>query len=124
MEGEVIFLDSILSSVKQALGIMPEYDVFDSTLIMHINSVFMILQQMGIGPEEGYQIHNVNDTWTGFIQDDPRKAMVKSYVSLQVRLMFDPPTSSVTSEAVKRYIDELEWRMKFNAEGDRLSDNK
>lgn len=117
-------MDSILTSVKQALGIMPEYDVFDSTLIMHINSVFMILQQIGIGPEEGYQIHNVNDTWADFIQDDPRKNMVKSYMSLQVRLMFDPPTSSVTSEAIKRYIDELEWRMNFNAEGDRMSDTK
>lgn len=117
-------MDSILKSVKQALGIMPEYDVFDSTLMMHINSVFMILQQIGIGPEKGYQITSADDTWAGFIQDDPRKEMVKSYMALQVRLMFDPPTSSVTTEAIKRYIDELEWRMHFNAEGDRLSDNK
>ena len=49
-------MESILQSVKKMLGIIPEYTNFDDDIIMHINSVFMILQQLGVGPKEGFAI--------------------------------------------------------------------
>ena len=41
--------ESILTSVKKLLGIDESYTHFDADLIMHINSVFSILGQMGVG---------------------------------------------------------------------------
>ena len=43
-------MDSILTSIKKLLGITEEYDHFDQDLILHINSVFGILTQLGVGP--------------------------------------------------------------------------
>lgn len=104
--------ESILLSIKKLLGIMPEYEVFDTDLIMHINSVLMILTQLGVGPSEGYTISDANDSWTDFLGDDLKKLQsVKSYVALKVRLMFDPPTSSSVMEAISNQIREFEWRL-------------
>lgn len=109
--------ESILTSVKKQIGITDEYDVFDSTLIMHINSVFMILAQMGIGPSRAFQIKDTEDTWSDFIpEDDPNMEPVKSYMGMKVRLLFDPPTGSVHMESMKQLIAELEWRLNFESE--------
>lgn len=45
---------SILNSVKKMIGISSDYKVFDQDLIVHINSVFMILHQLGIGPKKRF----------------------------------------------------------------------
>lgn len=105
-------MDSILSSIKRTLGIS-EMDVFfDSTLILHINSVFSILRQLGCGPEEGYQIEDGTNTWDEFIQNDPDKLqVVKTYLGLRVRHIFDPPTNGTVAQALERQIQELEWRI-------------
>lgn len=102
-------MDSILNSVKKMLGITDEYTHFDQDLIMHINSVFVILNQLGVGPKSVYSITDATNTWDEFITED-KINMVKSYVYLKVRLLFDPPTGSV-QEAIKSQIAEFEWRL-------------
>lgn len=105
--------DSILTSVKSILGpgITEDYDYFDSQLIMHINTVFMILNQLGVGPEDPFSIEGPENTWSEFL-DDPRELeMVKSYMSLKVSELFDPAQAGTIAEARKRLIDEFEWRL-------------
>jgi hypothetical protein len=103
--------NSILNSIKKMLGVSEDYTVFDTDIILHINSVLSTLTQLGIGPEAGYSIENANATWDAFIGDDPRLNSVKSYVYLRVRLLFDPPSTSYLIEAYKEQIREHEWRL-------------
>ena len=104
-------MDSILTSVKKLLGLTEEYTAFDADLIMHINSVLMILRQMGVGPQEGFGISDATATWSEFCQNRADIEAVKSYTALKVKMLFDPPQSSSTMEATKNRISELEWRL-------------
>lgn len=104
--------ESILTSVKKLLGIDENYTHFDADIIMHINSVFSILTQMGVGPANGFSISGKDDTWSAFITDKPNIfSLVKSYVYMKVRLLFDPPLSSAAIESINRQISEFEWRL-------------
>ena len=109
-------MDSILTSIKKLLGIAEEYKHFDADLIMHINSVFMILTQLGVGPDEGFSIEDDVAVWTDFVAADQGLDAVKSYVHLKVKLLFDTPTSSTVVESMNRLISELEWRLNIQAE--------
>lgn len=109
-------MDSILVSIKKLLGIAEDYTHFDPDIIMHINSAFSVLTQLGVGPPEGFRIDDDVKTWTDFISDTIRLDAVKSYVYLKVSLMFDPPTSSAVLSAKERQISELEWRLNVAAE--------
>lgn len=109
-------MDSILTSIKKLLGITAEYTQFDTDLIIHINSVFSILTQLGVGPSTGFSIHDEYSVWTDFLPEDSRLEMVKTYVYLKVRLMFDPPDRSAVADAMKRQIDELEFRLNVAAD--------
>lgn len=104
-------MDSILTSVKKLLGLTEEYTAFDPDLIMHINSVLMILNQMGVGPEKPFSISDATATWSEFCENKADIEAVKSYVALKVRMLFDPPQSSTTMEATKNLAAELEWRL-------------
>ena len=101
--------NSILSTVKKSIGIMPDYDAFDDVLIMHINSVFMILAQVGIEDDDA--------EWDEYLSnEDENYESVKSYICMKVRLLFDPPTSSTHMQCMKDLISELEWRLNIEAE--------
>ena len=104
-------MESILTSVKKQLGIAEDYEHFDPDLIISINSVFSVLNQLGAGPEEGYSIADKNDLWSDFLPAGKKLELVKTYVYLKVKLIFDPPTSSAVMEAVKQSIAEQEWRI-------------
>ena len=106
--------ESILVSIKKLLGIADEYTQFDTDIIIHINSVFSVLQQLGIGPEEGFKINDGSETWEDFLKNDEeasRAEMVKTFMYLKVRLMFDPPSNSFVVESFNKQISELEWRL-------------
>ena len=105
-------MESILTSIKKLLGIAEEYDHFDNDIIMHINSVFMILTQLGVGPSRGFMITDSSATWDDFLPEasDDLQA-VKTYMYMKVRLMFDPPTSSAVMESMNRMVSEFEWRL-------------
>ena len=104
-------MDSILTSVKKLLGIAEEYEHFDQDIIIHINSVLMILTQIGVGPSNGFSIIGKESTWTDFVTDIKQIEAVRTYVYLKVRLIFDPPSSSAVMEAINRTVSELEWRL-------------
>lgn len=108
-------MESILTSIKKLLGISEEYENFDTDIRIHINTVFGILQQFGIGPTEGFFIEDKTMIWYDFTMD-PKLEMIKTYVYLKVRLMFDPPASSVLVESINNTIKELEFRMMLEAE--------
>jgi hypothetical protein len=107
---------SILTSTKKILGIDESYTAFDLDVLVHINSVFSTLNQLGIGPDEGFMIEDADDTWDTFLGNDPRLNSVKTYVYLRVRLLFDPPTTSYMIDALKNQVLELEWRLTIAAE--------
>lgn len=109
-------MNSILKTIKKLLGIGAEYEHFDQDIVMHINTVLMTLTQLGVGPSEGFSIEDDTSEWTDFIQDTVKIEAVKSYVFLKVKLLFDPPASSVVVEAMNRSIDECEWRIKLAVE--------
>ena len=109
--------DSILDTVKQLLGITVDYEYFDKQLITHINSVLMILTQLGVGPPGGFTIQDRTDTWDEFLSTDTNLELVKSYVQLKVRMLFDPPLSSVVTDCMNRMINESEWRLNVAVEG-------
>lgn len=101
--------DSILGSIRKALG-SDEY--FDQDLILHINTVFSKLQQMGVGPEGGFSIECDKEEWDEFTDDEPILNMVKTYMILQVKLLFDITTaSSYYVDNLKAQSAELEWRL-------------
>ena len=109
-------MDNILSSIKKLLGIPTEETAFDSDIIMHINSVFMILNQLGIGPTDGFTISDDYALWSDFIPDGQNLELVKSYMYMKVRLMFDPPSSSAVLSAMEKSISEFEWRLNVQSE--------
>lgn len=104
-------MESILTSIKKMLGITEDYEHFDEDLIIHINSVFSILTQLGVGPPNGFSITGSNETWNEFMQDSPRLSFVKTFVELKVRLIFDPPLNSSVTDSINNQLSELEWRI-------------
>ena len=108
-------MESILTSIKKQLGIAEEYEHFDKDLILHINSVMFILNQLGVGPANGFYITDKTAIWDDLI-DDSNLELVKSYVGLKVKLLFDPPISNAALESAKQLISEFEWRLSVAAE--------
>ena len=114
-------MDSILTSIKKLLGIAEDYTQFDADIIIHINSVFTTLRQLGVGPSKGFYIENDTAEWTDFVSDLSDIQAVKTYVYLKVRLLFDPTSlGSATLAAYERQIQELEWRLNIVAESDEI----
>lgn len=102
--------NSILVSVKKILGITAEYTHFDPELIMHINTVLGILTQIGVG-ESYFSITDDSATWSDFFGESTDLELIKSYVGMKVRMLFDPPQSSIISSVYEKTISELEWRI-------------
>lgn len=109
-------MESILTSIKKMLGIVEEYETFDADLIMHINSIFSILTQLGVGSPKGFMIQDKNAVWTDFLSDEAQIMLVKSYMYLKVKLLFDPPLGSAVIECYNKQISEYEWRLNVAAE--------
>jgi hypothetical protein len=103
-------MESILLSIKKLLGILPDYTNFDDDIIIHINTAFAILNQLGVGPKNGFMIVDENSSWGEYTTENNLN-MVKTYIYLKVRLLFDPPTSSALIESINRTLSEIEWRI-------------
>ena len=105
-------MDSILSSVKKLLGIEEAYEHFDVDIILHINSAFSILAQLGAGPPEGFTINDSSAVWEDFFPNSVLLNMVKTYIFAKVKMLFDPPTSGATMESMTNMISEYEFRIR------------
>lgn len=103
---------SILTSTKKILGIAAEYTAFDLDIITHINATFGIIQQLGIGPAEGFAIEDDTALWED-LEGVPTTwvNMIRTYVFLRVKHLFDPPTTSFLLDATQKQIEEYEWRL-------------
>lgn len=111
---EIDVKDSILYSVKKQLGGLDptEESPFDADIIMQINGVFGILEQLGVGPEDGFSISDETALWTDFTGEDKVLNMVKPYMYAKVKLGFDvasTPSSVIT--ALENIVNEYEFRM-------------
>lgn len=109
-------MNSILNSIKKLLGVAEEYEHFDVDIMMHINSALMVLTQLGVGPAEGYAIDGPEDEWSDFLGNSTKLEMVKTYVYMKVRLIFDPPTNSSVTASLEKQISEFEWRLNAAAD--------
>ena len=109
-------MDSILTSIKKLLGIEEEYTQFDTDIVMHINTVFTILTQVGVGPTKGFSIKDKTAVWSDFTEGVTDLNSIQTYIFLKVKLLFDPPTSSAVIESMNRSISELEWRLFVTAD--------
>ena len=107
--------DSILDTTKKLLGFESDYTAFDLDIITHINTVFFTLQQLGVGPSQGFSILDRESAWEEFTGLDSINA-VKSYMFMRVRLMFDPPSSSFHLESLNKQAQEMEWRLHVHME--------
>ena len=103
-------MSSILNDVKKVIGPSANYDVFESDLIMHINTVFFELNQLGVGPDEPFVLEGSSQEWTDFIDSSELEA-VKTYVCLQTRMYFDPPSTGTLINAINDQLKKLEWRL-------------
>ena len=103
--------NSILNTIKEMIGIEIEETAFDNDIIVHINTVFFILNQLGVGPTEPFIIRDEYATWDNFISDSTNLESIKTYIYLKVKLLFDPPLNSSVIESMKNTINELEWRL-------------
>jgi len=102
-------MESVLTSIKKLLGITEDCTHFDDDIIVDINTVLAALDQLGVG--NGAVITGADETWSDIIGNDARLNIVKSYIHLRVKQLFDPPLSSSVAEATERTIKELEWRI-------------
>lgn len=106
---------SILNDVKHTLGLTADNEAFDQTIMIHVNTVFGFLHQLGVGPVRGYEITSENNTWDEFV-NDARLNPVKSYIYLRVRLLFDSPSTGFETAAIERQIQELEYRINVSVD--------
>lgn len=109
--------ENILNSIKKLLGIPEDYTAFDQDIMIHINSVFMILSELGVGPSNGYSLKDGTEKWGDFISDGENLEGIKTYIYMKVKTIFDPPLNSAVLASMKELISEFEWRINNEAEG-------
>jgi hypothetical protein len=118
-------IDSILDSIKNdAANVNPVDSAFDGELILHINSAFAVLRQIGVGPTTPFLIEDNTKTWSEFTDDENLLPLVKAYISLRVRKMFDPPSSSALATALDNSISEYEWRLQIEADNYKVEEDE
>lgn len=103
--------DSILMTIRKLVCGNPYADHFDTDLLVHINACFSILNQLGVGPESGFVVTDETQSWSSYVADNRILNMVKTYVTLKVKKIFDPPLTSSVLEAMDKEISQLEWRL-------------
>ncbi len=104
-------MESILTSIKKMLGLPEEYDVFDADIITHINSAMFTLSQLGVNDGETFIITDYVTTWDEYVPDKKLQNIIKNYIFIKTRFVFDPPTHSYVLDSLKKIMDEMEWRI-------------
>lgn len=110
-------MDSVLNSTKRLLGILEDYKEFDTDVIININSAFMVLHQLGVGPKECFSISGVEEVWNDFFEGRTDLEAAKTFVYLKAKMAFDPPTTSFVLSSMENQIKELEYRLMLQAKG-------
>ena len=113
---EVIYLDSVLNTIKKLLGIDADDDSFDSDICIGINSAILTLSQLGLEGKEGFIVTSDEQEWSDYLNDNKLLPMVQQYIHLKTKMSFDPPQNSIVGEKLKQIITELEWRIRMVSE--------
>lgn len=100
---------SILKSTKKILGIDESYTVFDLDIITHINAALSVVYQLGV--IDSFTIDDDTSEWSELLVPNEQLGIVKTYVYLRVRLLFDPPSTSFHKDALEAQLKEYEWRL-------------
>lgn len=108
--------ESILMCIKKMLGLGADYTPFDTDIIVMINSALMTLTQADVGPKEGFRITGMSESWSDFLTNDVMLEAAKQYIYMKVRMVFDPPSSSIVMDALKTQSEEYLWRLIAQAE--------
>lgn len=103
-------MDSILNSVKSYLGISADDIAFDTDILMSINAVMFALNQLGVGPSTPVVVEDSTQDWLDYF-DEEAVGMIRQYVNMRVKILFDPPTNNQIMDALKEQIAEAEWRI-------------
>lgn len=108
--------ESILNSLKNMLGILPEDMDFDNELISHTNAFISNLTDIKIGPEEGFAIEDANAIWSDFVSNVSDMSAAREYLYSSIRLVFDPPSNSFVVTSLEKAKDEAYWRLYMRAD--------
>lgn len=115
--------ESILKTIKSMLNIEDDITDFDQDLIVLINSSFSTLYQLGIG-DTPFKITGTEETWIQLLSEkDYYIESVKELIYLDVKLVFDPPTSSMVMDAYKEKRKEDQWRIAAQVDMEESSDS-
>ena len=115
--------ENILASIKKMNNVLEDDKSFDQDLILYINSALMVIMQEWHGMDHAFKLEDGTETWDELLGENTDYEGVKELVGLKVRLMFDPPASSVAVEAIKSQIQDLEWRMFLWKDNERIDGN-
>ena len=116
MEVNVSNNDSILTTVKKLIGLDEEYDAFDQDILIIINAILFELEQIGLKPKEGFALSDNTTVWLDYTDDERILNVLKPYVYLKTKLLFDPPASSSVTDSINKVADRFEWRIHMYAE--------
>lgn len=116
-------MDDILVTIKKMLGLDADYTPFDTDIIIAINSAFGVLLQLGVGPAGGFHIDGYGTTWDSFIDDERTIGLIKEFVYLRVKLVFDLPATSFAINALQSRADELGWRILNETEYEKVTED-
>ena len=114
--------DSIFLTIKKMLGLGDDYTPFDTDILVFINSAFMTLQQLGVGPDGGFQISDAETSWNDYVNDSEMIGAVTNYIYLSVKTLFDPPSNSFVMDAMQKQIEQIGWRLNIQAESKKTFD--
>ena len=103
--------DSIFNSVKKVVGLLGDDGSFDEDILLHINSVVSTLRQLGLSIPADFYVRDDVQTWQDLLGEFRDLDLVKSYMAMKVRLMFDPPPSSFGLKSMEEMVKEYEWRI-------------
>ena len=112
----VIYLNSVLNTIKKLLGLDADDDSFDSDICIGINSAILTLSQLGLEGTEGFIVTSDEQEWSDYLKDNKLLPMVQQYIHLKTKMSFDPLQNSVVCENLKQIITELEWRIRMVSE--------
>lgn len=104
--------DSILKSIKKLLGLHADDTSFDTDVLIYINSAFATLKELGVNNGELVVVEDADKAWSSTTISDEALPMVKTYIYLKARLIFDPPGTSFAIAALEKIMEEQEWRLR------------
>lgn len=109
MESNPLTTRSVLDSVKEALGIDEEYNVFDMDILAYINGTLMTAHQLGA--VDDVTVLDETTTFGNIINENTQLNALYVYLIMNVRLLFDPPQNSFLVNSLKDQIQEVQWRL-------------